>query len=138
MMRFPKHQYIRSPALMKAYRQIPCQHCGAEDGTVCGAHSNQSADGKGRSIKADDNKCASLCFRCHAALDQGSFMARAEREAIKAVDVAGAYACTACDAAYDQMQGVKQAGLTREQVDLDWFHGHMRSLVILVKKGLVK
>ena len=80
MMRFPKHQYIRSPALMKAYRQIPCQHCGAEDGTVCGAHSNQGADGKGRSIKADDNKCASLCYRCHSELDQGSFLTRAERE----------------------------------------------------------
>ena len=56
---------------------------------------------------------------------------------IKAIDLAGAYACTACDAAYDQLQGAKKAGLTREQIDLDWFQGHMRSLVILDKKGLV-
>ena len=81
-MRFPKHQYIRSPALMKAYRQIPCQHCGAEDGTVCGAHSNRGADGKGKGIKADDSRAASLCYRCHAELDQGSFLTRAEREAM--------------------------------------------------------
>ena len=51
---------------------------------------------------------------------------------IKALDIAGAYACTACDAAYDQLTGVKH--MTREQVDLDWFHGHLRSLVILNTK----
>ena len=54
---------------------------------------------------------------------------------IKALDICGAYACTACDAAYDQLQGAKH--MTREQVDLDWFHGHLRSLVILQQKGLV-
>lgn len=54
---------------------------------------------------------------------------------IKAIDLAGAYACTACDAAYDQLQGVPN--MTREEVDLDWFMGHMRSLVILTEKGLV-
>jgi len=59
-------------------------------------------------------------------------------KAIKAIDLAGAYACTSCDAAYDQMLGARQAGLTREQIDLDWFHGHMRSLVILKNKGLIK
>lgn len=68
----PKTQYIRSPALMKAYRLLPCQHCGADDGTVCGAHSNWSEHGKGRGIKASDDKCASLCFACHSWLDQGS------------------------------------------------------------------
>lgn len=54
---------------------------------------------------------------------------------IKAIDIAGAYACTACDAAYDQLIGVSH--MTREEVDLDWFMGHMRSLVILHKKGLI-
>ena len=53
---------------------------------------------------------------------------------IKAIDLAGAYACTACDAAYDQMQGAKH--MTREELDLDWFHGHIRSLVKLKEKGL--
>ena len=56
-------------------------------------------------------------------------------KAIKALDIAGAYACTACDAAYDQLQGAKH--MTREQIDLDWFHGHLRSLVILKDKGLI-
>ena len=54
---------------------------------------------------------------------------------IKAVDEAGAYACTACDAAYDQMQGAKH--MSRAELDLDWFHGHIRSLVILKQKGLI-
>ena len=56
-------------------------------------------------------------------------------KSIKAIDVAGAYACTACDAAYDQLQGVPH--MSRAEVDLDWFHGHMRSLVILTNKGLI-
>lgn len=54
---------------------------------------------------------------------------------IKALDIAGAYACTACDAAYDQLIGVPH--MTRSEVDLDWFMGHMRSLVILKDKGLI-
>lgn len=56
-------------------------------------------------------------------------------KSIKAIDLAGAYACTACDAAYDQMIGAKH--MTRQELDLDWFHGHMRSLVILKNKGLI-
>ena len=54
---------------------------------------------------------------------------------IKSLDIAGAYACTACDAAYDQLMGVPH--LTRSEVDLDWFMGHLRSLVILKEKGLI-
>jgi CRISPR/Cas system-associated protein Cas10 (large subunit of type III CRISPR-Cas system) len=79
MMR-PKHQYIRSKKLMEAYREIPCQHCGRDDGSVCGAHSNQGAHGKGRSIKASDEFAASLCYVCHSALDQGSHLSRIDRE----------------------------------------------------------
>lgn len=69
-----KRVYVRSSALMQAYRMICCQHCGRDDGTVCGAHSNWAIHGKGRGIKADDNRCASLCFICHSLLDQGSEM----------------------------------------------------------------
>jgi hypothetical protein len=75
----PKHKYVRSPALMKAYRTIPCQNCDIDDGTVCGAHSNWG-EGKGMAIKADDSKCASLCFSCHSALDQGSELTKEERQ----------------------------------------------------------
>ncbi len=69
---FPKRQYIRSPALLKACREIPCQKCGRADGTIVAAHSNSAAHGKGRSIKADDSRIAALCFTCHSAIDQGS------------------------------------------------------------------
>lgn len=67
----PKFEYVRSPALMKAYRLLPCQHCGRGDGTIAGAHSNWSEHGKGRGIKASDICCASLCFTCHSWLDAG-------------------------------------------------------------------
>ena len=76
---FPKTQYVRSPKLMRAYRKIECQNCGIDDGSVCGAHSNSASDGKGRSIKATDTACASLCHVCHLALDQGRSMSRSER-----------------------------------------------------------
>jgi len=70
---YPKMNYIRSRKLMSAYRQIPCQICGVNDGTVVGAHSNQSKHGKGRGIKASDIYCASLCHKCHHTIDQGTF-----------------------------------------------------------------
>lgn len=55
---------------------------------------------------------------------------------IKAVDVAGAYCCTTCDAVVDG-QRPAPAGMTRDAVLLAWFMGHMRSLVMLARKGLV-
>lgn len=56
-------------------------------------------------------------------------------KAIKALDLAGAYACTSCDGVYDG-QIKRPPGMTQEQVDLDWFMGHLRSLVRLHEKGL--
>jgi len=76
---FPKHKYIRSKKLLEAARKIPCQHCGADDGTVVAAHTNWGG-GKGRGIKADDNLIASLCFNCHSQLDQGASMTKGERQ----------------------------------------------------------
>ena len=78
-MKFPKHQYVRSKALLEAARAIPCQWCGADDGTVVAAHSNQSIHGKGRGIKASDNMIASLCYFCHAECDQGKSLTKMER-----------------------------------------------------------
>ena len=49
------------------------------DGTVVMAHSNQSTDAKGMSIKANDYRVAALCMSCHSDLDQGSKMSRQER-----------------------------------------------------------
>ena len=78
-MNFPKHQYVRSKPLMLACRKIPCQSCGADDGSVCGAHSNQSIHGKSRGLKSSDIYVASLCFECHYSVDQGRNMSRSER-----------------------------------------------------------
>lgn len=81
-MNLQKFHYIRSPALLKACRAIPCTNCGREDGTVCAAHSNQAKHGKGRSIKASDVFVAALCHLCHFMLDQGSRLSRFERESM--------------------------------------------------------
>ena len=69
----------RNKKLLEIVRDSPCQLCGAEDGTVVAAHSNQLRDGKGRSIKAHDYRIAALCFRCHADIDQGR-MSREDKQ----------------------------------------------------------
>ena len=69
----------RNKKLLEAVREAPCMNCGAQDGTVCAAHSNQLRDGKGRGIKAHDYRIAALCYRCHSDLDQGSRMTKEER-----------------------------------------------------------
>ena len=69
----------RNKKLLEVVRQSPCQNCGAQDGTVCAAHSNQIRDGKGRGLKSNDFRIAALCFTCHSELDQGNKLSRAER-----------------------------------------------------------
>ena len=75
-----KFEYVRCRPLCEAFRLIPCQHCGDDDGTVVGAHSNWGCHGKGRSIKASDIYQASLCHTCHSMLDQGSRLLERERK----------------------------------------------------------
>lgn len=76
----PKREYVRSEAMMAAYRMIPCVGCGSLR-EVFGAHSNWAIHGKGGHIKADDNRCASLCSRdCHRTLDQGSHWSELQRK----------------------------------------------------------
>ena len=69
----------RNTRLLEAVRHSPCQHCGAQDGTIVAAHSNQLRDGKGKGIKAHDYRIAALCFRCHSELDQGKDLTKQER-----------------------------------------------------------
>lgn len=69
----------RNKKLLEAVREAPCMNCGAQDGTVVAAHSNQLRDGKGRGIKAHDYRIAALCYRCHSDLDQGARMSKEER-----------------------------------------------------------
>ena len=76
---YQKEGMYRNPNLLKSVRSSPCQHCGADDGTIVAAHSNQLRDGKGRGLKAHDYRIAALCYTCHADLDQGSRMSKEER-----------------------------------------------------------
>jgi len=76
----PKRQYVRSAKLLNNIRYLHCHACGADDQTIVGAHSNSSAHGKGRGIKADDNMVAALCWDCHHALDQGHYLSKEEKE----------------------------------------------------------
>lgn len=69
----------RSKKLLESCRQLPCQLCEAEDGTVIAAHSNQLVDGKGKGIKASDYRIAALCFSCHMDIDQGNKLTKEQR-----------------------------------------------------------
>lgn len=69
----------RSKALLEAVREAYCMRCGAQDGTVVAAHSNQLRDGKGRGLKAHDYRIAALCYKCHMKLDQGKDWTKEQR-----------------------------------------------------------
>ena len=73
---------FRNQKLLEIVREFECVLCGAEDGTVVAAHSNQLRDGKGKGIKAHDYRIAALCYRCHMAIDQGHRMNKQEKEAM--------------------------------------------------------
>jgi len=61
----------RNLTLLSAIREVPCQHCGAQDGTVCAAHSNQQRDGKGTgSTVAHDYRVAHFVISA-TMIDQG-------------------------------------------------------------------
>jgi hypothetical protein len=77
-----KTPHVRSKAILEACREIACQVCGADDGTVVAAHSNQSKHGKGMGIKADDRYVAAMCSICHHQIDQGFLYSREERNGI--------------------------------------------------------
>jgi hypothetical protein len=53
-------------------RDRACIGCGANDGTIVPAHSNQQAHGKGLGIKAESWTLVPLCHKCHTWLDNGS------------------------------------------------------------------
>ena len=73
---------FRNQKLLETVREFECVLCGAEDGTVVAAHSNQLRDGKGKGIKAHDYRIAALCYRCHMAIGQGHRMNKQEKEAM--------------------------------------------------------
>ena len=69
----------RNKKLLELARELPCQLCGKEDGTIVAAHSNQQKDGKGTGIKSSDYRIASLCYGCHMELDQGRSLTKSQR-----------------------------------------------------------
>lgn len=77
-----KQKTYRSPKLLVAVRDAPCMHCGAQDGTVVAAHSNQLRDGKGRGLKASDYRIAALCHICHFQVDQGLLWDREQKREV--------------------------------------------------------
>ncbi len=60
----------RSERLRQSANGEPCVCCGSV-GTTVWAHSNESAHGKGMSIKAHDLLGLYLCGDCHANYDRG-------------------------------------------------------------------
>ena len=73
------NKMYRNKKLLEAVRESPCQICGAQDGTVVAAHSNQQRDGKGMGLKAHDYRIAALCFTCHANIDQGKTLNKQQK-----------------------------------------------------------
>ena len=55
----------------------------------------------------------------------------------KAPDLLGAYLCSKCHDLYDRRQP-PATGVTRDDVELAFWQGHARSLIILAQKGLIK
>jgi hypothetical protein len=67
-----KETRYENPGLREAARGQHCMNCGREDGTVVGAHSNDSALGKGSWLKSHDIFIAWLCHACHLYVDNAA------------------------------------------------------------------
>jgi hypothetical protein len=57
----------RNPKLLAYAKNVCCQHCEADDGTIVAAHSNHHD--KGGATKASDCFIAYLCVACHDIVD---------------------------------------------------------------------
>ncbi len=55
---------------------------------------------------------------------------------MKSPDLLGAYACHACHDLYDRRRPLPRE-FNRADVELAFWHGHARSLCILIEKGIV-
>ena len=60
----------RNKKLTQSARNESCVSCGADDGSVVWAHSNEQRHGKGMGIKAHDLFGAYLCHKCHDIYDK--------------------------------------------------------------------
>ena len=66
----------RNKRMLELCRELPCQCCGRNNGTVVAAHRNE---GKGMGLKVSDALVASLCFECHSEMDNGKTLTKEER-----------------------------------------------------------
>jgi hypothetical protein len=89
----PKLLTFRSEELRRAVTTLPCMNCGVERYTQA-AHGNTN---KGGGLKASDAAIAALCCDrpgvrgCHAMMDQGGLMTKAERRAFEIEMIAKTY-----------------------------------------------
>lgn len=67
------NNYYRNKKLRESAKHESCVSCGADDGTIIWAHSNEGKHGKGMGIKAHDLFGAYLCHKCHAMYDGQKF-----------------------------------------------------------------
>jgi hypothetical protein len=58
-------------------------------------------------------------------------------KSLKAEDALGAYGCSSCHDALDG-RGVRPKHLTKDEIELAFWHGHAETYLILKRKGLVK
>lgn len=65
------NNYYRNKKLRESAKHESCVSCGADDGTIVWAHSNEQLHGKGMGIKAHDLFGAYLCYACHIKYDTG-------------------------------------------------------------------
>lgn len=66
----------RNKKLLELCRELPCQVCQRQDGTVVAAHRNEC---KGMGSKVSDALVCSLCYVCHHELDNGKELTKEER-----------------------------------------------------------
>lgn len=69
-MLLPKHNHIRSKAILASAKGESCTICGIWDDTVVFCHLNESWAGKGKGIKADDIAGFYGCFKCDSKYDE--------------------------------------------------------------------
>jgi cytochrome c553 len=69
----------RNKKILELARDVPCQSCGAMDGTVVACHSDQLRDAKGTGIKSHDFRVAYMCNRCHHEQGNGNKLNRQEK-----------------------------------------------------------
>lgn len=53
---------------------------------------------------------------------------------MKSLDLLGAYACSACHDAYDRRV---PTDIPRAEIEVAFWEGHARSLILLIEKGLI-